>query len=63
MNIFVDNKLVSSVVGDHHNNLSLSLADDDLTKDQNYDPLQDANKQLEDILEEMKFDAAYEDLL
>lgn len=31
MDIFKDNKLVSSVVGDNHNNLSLTLNDNDFT--------------------------------
>ncbi|CDW87464.1 mitogen-activated protein kinase organizer [Stylonychia lemnae] len=63
MNIFVDNKLVSSVVGDHHHGFSQGLTDDDPTRDQYSDPLQDPTKNLESILDEMKFDPAYEDLL
>lgn len=46
MEIFKNNKLVSSVVGDNANNLSLTLNDDDLTRDQSYDPLQDPNKKI-----------------
>lgn len=33
MEIFKENKLVSSVVGDNHNNLSLTLNDNDFTND------------------------------
>lgn len=64
MSIFSEGKLVSSVVGDNQTTLSQSLVgDDELTKDSTEDPLLDPTKQIEDILDDMKFDPAYEDLL
>ena len=43
--------------------MSQQLNDEEMTRDQSYDPLQDNSKQLENILDEMKYDPAYEDLL
>ena len=63
MSIFADGKLVSHVVGDHQNSMSQQLIDEEMTREQSYDPLQDNSKQLENILDEMKYDPAYEDLL
>ena len=64
MEAFKQGKQVSLVYGDNANNLSLTLNDEDGTRNyENYDPLTDPNIQVQDLLDEMKTDPAYEDLL
>ena len=65
MDIFKQGKLLSTVVGDNANNLSLTLNEDEMTRDhhQTYDPLQDNSKKIQEVLDDMKNDPAYEDLL
>ncbi len=66
MSVFNDGKLVTSVYGDNQKSLSQAmLGDDDALKNDHsfLDPLLDPSTQVEDILDEMKFDPAYEDLL
>lgn len=66
MKIFADNRLVSTVVGENSTNLSQALAADDesqLKDHHTYDPLTDFSKDLGDLLDEMKYDPSYEDLL
>lgn len=63
MESVVNNQAVSSK--DHSKSLAnLLIEDEDVTRDQSqYDPLADTKKPLGDLLDEIKFDSSFEDML
>ena len=49
--------------GDNRGNASSILRDEEETNDESKDPLSDPTKSVDEILEEMKFDSSFEDML